>query len=125
MAVSGVFWSFAFILLTFVVGLVLPAPDWAFRHNFMRDVYANVIEGMLGAKAPSYAKVLEYDRQIRQTTLPNVKLYLRPDEANYNNPSVVLRSFFLSHFRSIGVSTFRRGCQTLFGSSSLFPAHQP
>ena len=59
---------------------------------------------MLSAKAPSYATVLEYDRKIRQTTLPNVRLYLRPDEANYSNPSVVLKSFFLSHFRSISTS---------------------
>lgn len=69
-------------------------------------MYTIVIEGMLSAKPPSYAKVLEYDRQIRQTTLPNVRLYLRPDEANYSNPSVVLRSFFLSHFRSISASRF-------------------
>ncbi|KAI1783785.1 hypothetical protein LXA43DRAFT_866997, partial [Ganoderma leucocontextum] len=74
---------------------------WAFKHSFTRDVYTIVIEGMLSAKPPSYTKVLEYDRQIRQTTLPNVRLYLRPDEANHSNPSVVLRSFSLSHFRSI------------------------
>ena len=77
---------------------------WAFKHSFTRDVYTIVIDGMLAAKPPSYAKVLEFDRQIRQTTLPNVRLYLRPDEANYSNPSVVLRSFFLSHFRSISAS---------------------
>ena len=75
--------------------------DWQFRHEFLRDVFGNVLDGMVGARAPPYARVLEYDRQIRQSTLPNVRLYLRPDEANYSNPSVVLRSFFLSHFRSI------------------------
>ncbi|KAH9940787.1 uncharacterized protein BXZ73DRAFT_88507 [Epithele typhae] len=62
---------------------------WPFRHQFIHDIYFNVMDGMLAAKAPSYAQVLEFDRQIRQTTLPNVRLYLRPDEANYKNPSVV------------------------------------
>ncbi|KAI1790216.1 fungal-specific transcription factor domain-containing protein [Ganoderma leucocontextum] len=89
---------------------------WAFKHSFTRDVYTIVIEGMLSAKPPSYAKVLEYDRQIRQTTLPNVRLYLRPDEANYSNPSVVLRSFFLSHFRSITMIHIHR---TFFAQALL------
>ena len=65
------------------------------------------MEGMLAAKPPSYAKVLEYDRHIRQTPFPNVRLYLRPEEENYSNPSVVLKSFFLSHFRSISACYFR------------------
>ncbi len=78
--------------------------DWAFKHSFGRDIYCTVIDGMLSAKPPSYAEVLEFDRKIRQTTLPNVRLYLRPEEANYSNPSVVLKSFFLSHFRSISAS---------------------
>ncbi|OBZ73747.1 putative transcriptional regulatory protein C1F7.11c [Grifola frondosa] len=71
---------------------------WSFKHSFARDVYFIVIDGMLSAKAPSYASVLEFDRKIRQTTLPNVRLYLRPDEDDYNNPAVVLKSFFLSHY---------------------------
>ena len=66
------------------------------------------MEGMLAAKPPSYAKVLEYDRHIRQTPFPNVRLYLRPEEENYSNPSVVLKSFFLSHFRSISACCFHR-----------------
>ena len=79
-------------------------PVWSFKYSFSRNVYSIVIDGMLSAKPPSYARVLEFDRQIRQTTLPSVRLYLRPDEANYSNPSVVLKSFFLSHFRSISAS---------------------
>ncbi|KAI0675641.1 fungal-specific transcription factor domain-containing protein [Trametes maxima] len=89
---------------------------WAFKHSFARDIYSGVIEGMLSAKAPSYAQVLEYDRKIRQTTLPNVRLYLRPDEVNYSNPSVVLKSFFLSHFRSITMIHIHR---TFFAQALL------
>ncbi|TBU24176.1 fungal-specific transcription factor domain-containing protein [Dichomitus squalens] len=89
---------------------------WSFKHSFTRDVYTTVVDGVLAAKPPSYAKVLEYDRQIRQTTLPNVRLYLRPDEANYSNPSVVLRSFFLSHFRSITMIHIHR---TFFAQALL------
>ena len=81
--------------------------DWSFKHSYTRDVYAMVIDGMLAAKPPSYAQVLEFDRRIRQTTLPNVRLYLRPEEANYSNPSIVLKSFFLSHFRSISACCVR------------------
>lgn len=80
---------------------------WAFKHSFTRDIYAGVIDGMLSAKPPSYAQVLEFDRKIRQTSLPNVRLYLRPDEANYSNPAVVCKSFFLSHFRSISTSSLQ------------------
>ncbi|KAI0367566.1 hypothetical protein BV20DRAFT_970323 [Pilatotrama ljubarskyi] len=89
---------------------------WSFKHSFTRDIYAGVIEGMLSAKPPSYAQVLEYDRKIRQTTLPNVRLYLRPDEANYSNPGVVLKSFFLSHFRSITMIHIHR---TFFAQALL------
>ncbi|KAI0332685.1 hypothetical protein GY45DRAFT_1432896 [Cubamyces sp. BRFM 1775] len=89
---------------------------WGFKHSFTRDIYSSVIDGMLSAKAPSYATVLEYDRKIRQTTLPNVRLYLRPDEANYSNPSVVLKSFFLSHFRSITMIHIHR---TFFAQALL------
>ncbi|KAI0766121.1 fungal-specific transcription factor domain-containing protein [Trametes elegans] len=89
---------------------------WAFKHSFTRDIYAEVIDGMLSAKAPSYAQVLEFDRKIRQTTLPNVRLYLRPDEANYSNPSIVLKSFFLSHFRSITMIHIHR---TFFAQALL------
>ncbi|KAI0630475.1 fungal-specific transcription factor domain-containing protein [Trametes polyzona] len=89
---------------------------WAFKHSFTRDIYAGVIDGMLSAKPPSYAQVLEYDRKIRQTSLPNVRLYLRPDEANYSNPAVVLKSFFLSHFRSITMIHIHR---TFFAQALL------
>ncbi|KAI0718035.1 fungal-specific transcription factor domain-containing protein [Cerioporus squamosus] len=89
---------------------------WAFKHSFGRDIYCTVIDGMLSAKPPSYAEVLEFDRKIRQTTLPNVRLYLRPEEANYSNPSVVLKSFFLSHFRSITMIHIHR---TFFAQALL------
>ncbi|KAI0820263.1 fungal-specific transcription factor domain-containing protein [Trametes gibbosa] len=89
---------------------------WAFKHSFTRDIYAGVIDGMLSAKPPSYAQVLDYDRKIRQTSLPNVRLYLRPDEANYSNPAVVLKSFFLSHFRSITMIHIHR---TFFAQALL------
>ncbi|KAI9062771.1 hypothetical protein FKP32DRAFT_1758891 [Trametes sanguinea] len=95
---------------------------WAFKHSFTRDIYSIVIDGMLSAKAPSYAQVLEYDRKIRQTTLPNVRLYLRPDEANYSNPSVVLKSFFLSHFRSITMIHIHR---TFFAQALLDHPNNP
>ncbi|KAI0730863.1 fungal-specific transcription factor domain-containing protein [Earliella scabrosa] len=89
---------------------------WSFKHSYTRDVYAMVIDGMLAAKPPSYAQVLEFDRRIRQTTLPNVRLYLRPEEANYSNPSIVLKSFFLSHFRSITMIHIHR---TFFAQALL------
>ncbi|OJT02942.1 hypothetical protein TRAPUB_6481 [Trametes pubescens] len=89
---------------------------WAFKHSFTRDIYAGVIDGMLSAKPPSYAQVLEFDRKIRQTSLPNVRLYLRPDEANYSNPAVVCKSFFLSHFRSITMIHIHR---TFFAQALL------
>ncbi|KAI0741388.1 fungal-specific transcription factor domain-containing protein [Daedaleopsis nitida] len=89
---------------------------WRFKHNFAKTVWSGMIDGMLAAKAPSYAQILEFDRQIRQTTLPNVRLYLRPDEENYNNPSIVLKSFFLSHFRSITMIHIHR---TFFAQALL------
>ncbi|KAI8996461.1 fungal-specific transcription factor domain-containing protein [Trametes punicea] len=89
---------------------------WSFKHSFTRDISSIVIDGMLSAKAPSYAQVLDYDRKIRQTTLPNVRLYLHPDEANYSNPSIVLKSFFLSHYRSITMIHIHR---TFFAQALL------
>ena len=42
-----------------------------------------------------------FDRQIRQTTLPAVRLYLRPDEDDYNNPALCMKGYLMSQYRSI------------------------
>ncbi|CCM02639.1 uncharacterized protein FIBRA_04743 [Fibroporia radiculosa] len=72
-----------------------------FKLTFFKDIYFPIAEAMLSAKAPSYATVLDLDRRIRQMTLPPVKLYLRPDDDDYNNPALCMKSYMLSHFRSL------------------------
>ena len=68
---------------------------------FARDVYVRVVAVMLGAKAPSYATILDLDRSIRQMVLPPVKLYLNPDEEDYSDPAICMKSYLMSHYRSI------------------------
>lgn len=68
---------------------------------FATEIYAPVVENMLSAKPPSYATILDLDRRIRQIQLPAVKLYLRPDDDDYNNPSLCMKSYMMSHYRSL------------------------
>lgn len=48
--------------------------------------------------------MLDIDRRIRQTTLPPVRLYLKPDEEDYNNPALTMKGWLMSQYRSIGKS---------------------
>ena len=75
--------------------------DWKWKFLFSQQVYSHVIDALLGAKAPSYETVLDLDRRIRQTTLPAVRLYLRPDEDDYTNPSLCMKGYLMSQYRSI------------------------
>lgn len=69
---------------------------------FSHSVYLHITDALLSAKAPTYETVLDLDRRIRQTTLPTVKLYLRPDEEDYSNPALCMKGWLMSQFRSIG-----------------------
>ena len=69
---------------------------------FSHSVYMRITDALLSAKAPTYELVLDLDRRIRQTTLPAVKLYLRPDEQDYANPALCMKGWLMSQFRSIG-----------------------
>ena len=66
-------------------------------------MYAHIVDALVNARAPTYETVLDLDRQIRQTTLPPVRLYLRPDEDDYNNPSLCMQGYLMSQYRSISV----------------------
>jgi len=89
---------------------------WHFKMIFSRDIYASVVEIMLSAKAPSYTTVLDLDRKIRQISLPQVKLYLRPDDDGYNDPSLCMKSYMMSHYRSLTMIHIHR---TFFAQALL------
>lgn len=80
-------------------------PDWKWRFLFSQQVYAHVVDALVNAQAPTYETVLDLDRRIRQTTLPAVRLYLRPDEDDYNNPGLCMKGYLMSQYRSICMST--------------------
>lgn len=75
--------------------------DWHFKMIFSRDIYSPIVETMLAAKGPTYNTILDLDRRIRQMTLPPIKLYLRPDDDDYNNPALCMKSYLMSHYRSL------------------------
>lgn len=79
--------------------------DWAWKFMFSHQVYSHITDALLSAKAPSYETVLDLDRRVRQTTLPAVRLYLKPDEADYSNPALTMKGWLLSQYRSIGKQT--------------------
>ena len=81
-----------------------PTPDWKWKFLFSQQVYSLVIDSLLSAKVPTYETVLDLDRRIRQTTLPAVRLYLRPDEDDYTNPALCMKSYLMSQYRSISTS---------------------
>ncbi|GBE86700.1 hypothetical protein SCP_0905800 [Sparassis crispa] len=74
---------------------------WQHKFAFCRDIYAEVVDVTSSTKSPAYAKVLDIDRRVRQMTPPPIRLYLRPDEDDYSNPALCMKSYVLSHHRSI------------------------
>ncbi|KAJ3528129.1 hypothetical protein NM688_g8035 [Phlebia brevispora] len=89
---------------------------WKWKFLFSQQVYSHVIDSLLGAKAPTYETVLDLDRRIRQTTLPAVRLYLRPDEDDYTNPSLCMKGYLMSQYRSITMIYIHR---TFFAQALL------
>ncbi|KZT00577.1 uncharacterized protein LAESUDRAFT_732177 [Laetiporus sulphureus 93-53] len=89
---------------------------WNFKMVFSREVFSPVVDSMLSAKAPSYTAILELDRRIRQVQLPAVKLYLRPDDDDYNNPALCMKSYLMSHYRSLTMIHIHR---TFFAQALL------
>lgn len=89
-----------------------PVLVWRWKFLFSQQVYSHVVDALVTAQAPTYEVVLDLDRRIRQTTLPAVKLYLRPDEDDYNNPGLCMKGYLMSQYRSI--------CEYP-GSTCLFP----
>ena len=87
----------------------VPFVDWDWKARFTQTVYTNIVNSLLTAKAPSYETVLELDRQIRQTMLPPVKLYLKPEEDGYNNPGLCMKSYLMSQYRSISMHLLTHG----------------
>ncbi|PCH44570.1 hypothetical protein WOLCODRAFT_26859 [Wolfiporia cocos MD-104 SS10] len=95
---------------------------WNFKMVFSRDIYTPVVDTMLSAKAPSYSTILDLDRRIRQMTLPPVKLYLRPDEDDYTNPELCMKSYLMSHYRSLTMIHIHR---TFFAQALLDNPQNP
>lgn len=93
--------------------------DWKWRFLFSQQVYAQVADALVNAQAPTYETVLDLDRRIRQTTLPAVRLYLTPDEDDYNNPGLCMKGYLMSQYRSICASFFyllqTQVCLTMLG----------
>ncbi|KAH9928041.1 hypothetical protein B0H21DRAFT_700397, partial [Amylocystis lapponica] len=95
---------------------------WHFKHEFSREIYSDVVSAMLCAKAPTYATILDLDRSIRQMALPPVRLYLRPDEDDYSDPALCMKSYLMSHYRSITMNHIHR---TFFAQALLDHPESP
>ncbi|EKM50097.1 uncharacterized protein PHACADRAFT_264633 [Phanerochaete carnosa HHB-10118-sp] len=89
---------------------------WKWRFLFSQQVYAHIVDALVNAQAPTYETVLDLDRRIRQTTLPAVRLYLRPDEDDYNNPGLCMKGYLMSQYRSISMIYIHR---TFFAQALL------
>ncbi|KIP01519.1 hypothetical protein PHLGIDRAFT_32525 [Phlebiopsis gigantea 11061_1 CR5-6] len=102
-------------------GAVFPGY-WKWRFLFSQQVYAHVIDALVNAQAPTYETVLDLDRRIRQTTLPAVRLYLRPDEDDYSNPGLCMKGYLMSQYRSISMIYIHR---TFFAQALLDHPENP
>ncbi|KAI0343340.1 hypothetical protein BDW22DRAFT_1374694 [Trametopsis cervina] len=95
---------------------------WNWKLSFSNQVYMQLTDALLSAKAPTYETVLDMDRRIRQSQLPAVKLYLKPDDEDYNTPSVCMKGWLLSQFRSIAMIYIHR---TFFAQALLDHPENP
>lgn len=70
-----------------------------------------VLEATLAAKPLPYARILEIDRKIREMTFPeSFKPYVKlsDGEAQFYSPSLSMRDFYLSQFRTVTMQYLHR-----------------
>ncbi|KDQ57026.1 hypothetical protein JAAARDRAFT_157067 [Jaapia argillacea MUCL 33604] len=72
----------------------------AWKDRMAKEILAPLCEQMLTARPPNYEALLELDRKVRQTPLPNsFKLYLEPEDEDYRRPSVCMRGYLAGNYR--------------------------
>ncbi|KAI0915694.1 hypothetical protein AcV5_003545 [Taiwanofungus camphoratus] len=81
---------------------------WHCKMVLFRDVVSQIGEVALSAKPPSYAAILDLDRKIRQSELPSIKLYLKPDEDEFNNPALSMIKYYMSQYSPLAMIYIHR-----------------
>lgn len=80
------------------------SPDYRWKYEFAKDVFASVIELTLTAEAPSYQTILDLDKRVREKTFfPHLNAFINPED-DQSTPSVYMKQSLLGQYRSIGKS---------------------
>ncbi|KAF7987007.1 hypothetical protein HWV62_97 [Athelia sp. TMB] len=78
--------------------------NWVYQ--FIRDVFGSVVKLTLAAVPPSYTKILELDRKVRDMIVPpavNEFLALRADTSGRISPGAYMKGCLLSQLRSMSM----------------------
>ncbi|TFK46537.1 hypothetical protein OE88DRAFT_1638264 [Heliocybe sulcata] len=82
-------------------GEVVPG-FWAWKYSMARDLLGPISECLATTKTPSYEKILDFDRRVRQKGLPkNYNFFVGPDSEEYHDPSVCIRTWLVVQYRLI------------------------
>lgn len=82
--------------------LIMISTDWHYKLRFQQSVVDHAHDILLNAETPQYEVILNLDRQLRQITVPNAKLFPKPSDQEYRNAGLCMQGCLMSQIRSIG-----------------------
>ncbi|KAF7975573.1 hypothetical protein HWV62_9275 [Athelia sp. TMB] len=74
---------------------------WSWKYNFAKNVFDSVIKLTLAAKPPSYKSILELDRKVRESVLPETLNITRPENDDQSGAHHYMQGGQLAKYRTI------------------------
>ncbi|KAF7970145.1 hypothetical protein HWV62_24922 [Athelia sp. TMB] len=74
---------------------------WSWKYTFAKNVFDSVIKLTLAAKPPSYKSILELDRKVRESVLPDTLNITRPENDDQSGIHHYMQGGQLAKYRTI------------------------
>ena len=81
---------------------------WSWKYTFAKDVFDSVIKLTLAAKPPSYKTILELDRKVRESVLPDALNVTRARNDDQSSAHEYVQGGQLTKYRTITVLFLHR-----------------
>ncbi|TCD68013.1 hypothetical protein EIP91_011624 [Steccherinum ochraceum] len=81
---------------------------WHWKLGFQQSIVNYAHDILLNTETPQYEVILSLDRRLRQATIPDVKLFPKPEDDDYSNASLSMQGALISQIRSIGMIGLHR-----------------
>ncbi|KZT18667.1 hypothetical protein NEOLEDRAFT_1103262 [Neolentinus lepideus HHB14362 ss-1] len=73
---------------------------WAWKYSVAKDIVGPISECLTAVRTPSYDKILDFDRLVRQKGMPkHYNFLVEPDNEEYRDPSRCLHTWLVAQYR--------------------------